>query len=452
VPAINGYDEPAHAGYMLTLVREGRLPNPLEGWSTFHPPLYYVASSVVWQLAEPFGPHAVLVALRLVGVAATLLAGAVSFRLLRQLGTNLPTTTVATLLTVFVPCRQLATTMLGNEAMAAALVAVALLFLVRLQRDPRRLACAVAAGVFAGLALATKYTALALLPASVLPFLRTRFEARERRAAAALAFAIALIAGPIYARNVALTGTPLPMTRTLEPMRSTENTFVLRPRLVSDYLWVPWGVFRNPTIFRRPLSSDPGQRFHREMLSVWGLVHAGVWWDPFERRVPWRLRVQGSWIGTVLTTLGLVPTLLCVAGFAAATRQVLKTRLRAPDAPLTVFAWCTLALFISFTWRAPSLAAVKASYLLPAGVPAAWFFARGVALLGTRVRRVALAFSAAAAIASAVVFTEGLVFDSPRPHPGSVRFWSGVAERLPGAHLVEPFTALGLVPEADATP
>ncbi|MDX1437924.1 MAG: NADH-quinone oxidoreductase subunit N, partial [Anaerolineales bacterium] len=38
VPPLAGFDAAAHAGYVLTLVDEGRLPHPHEGWSTFHPP------------------------------------------------------------------------------------------------------------------------------------------------------------------------------------------------------------------------------------------------------------------------------------------------------------------------------------------------------------------------------------------------------------------------------
>ena len=41
VTPLAGYDAGGHAGYLLTIVEEGRLPHPLEGWATFHPPLYY---------------------------------------------------------------------------------------------------------------------------------------------------------------------------------------------------------------------------------------------------------------------------------------------------------------------------------------------------------------------------------------------------------------------------
>ena len=55
VTPLTGYDAPAHAGYLLTLIEEGRLPHPMEGWATFHPPLYYVLGAGVWSLLEPLG-------------------------------------------------------------------------------------------------------------------------------------------------------------------------------------------------------------------------------------------------------------------------------------------------------------------------------------------------------------------------------------------------------------
>ncbi len=66
--------------------------------------------------------------------------------------------------------------------------------------------------------------------------------------------------------------------------------------------------------------------------------------------------------------------------------------------------------FVAFTARAPSVAAVKASYLLPLAVPAAAFFARGVDSLGGLARSLALAGSTVAALSAAVLFANGVVF------------------------------------------
>jgi len=468
VPALTGYDEPGHLAYIFTLVREARLPDPLAGWSTFHPPLYYAAASLLCRLADSASPYAQLLCLRSLGVAAAVICGAVAFQLVRGQRNEVSTATVAALLALFLPFRQLATTMIGNEAVAAALVAVALLFLIDLQREPGRLGRALAVGVFTGLALDTKYSAVALLPACVIPFLRTDLGARGRRAAVACGLAIALIAGPVYARNLALTGRLFPMTRDLEPMRSIEHSFALRARRASDYLFVPWGVIRNPSIAGESFDGIPGPPIHiqkegqtlevggrvlnRHMISVAGLVYAGVWWDPFEVRVPPQLHSAGSWLGTALTLLGVVPSVLVIAGFFVATRRLLSTGLRAAEAPVTLFAGCALALFVIFTWRAPSLVAAKASYLLPVGVPAALFFADGVASLGPRVRSAALAVSLVAALACAVAFTDGVLFNARAADPLVVGLWTRLSAFLPGQHLDEAVMALRRVPVVNGAP
>ena len=54
-PLCCGYDAPGHAGYVYTVAVEHRLPDPLEGWSTFHPPLYYLADAVVWKATSWLG-------------------------------------------------------------------------------------------------------------------------------------------------------------------------------------------------------------------------------------------------------------------------------------------------------------------------------------------------------------------------------------------------------------
>jgi len=428
VPLLTGFDEPGHAGYVLTLVRDARLPHPLEGWSTFHPPFYYLVASLLWRLAEPLGPSALILALRSIGVAATTISAVAAFLLVRRVDGDVMTATVATLLVVFVPCRQLSTTMIGNEATAAAVIALALLALCAFQRQPDRLGYAIAAGALIGLALATKFTALALLPACAIPFLRAGRDARWLRGTLVCALTIAALAGPVYARNLALTGTIVPMTRELEPMRTTEQVFVLRPREVADYVRIPWGVLLNPSI--RALAPDGNGRWlNHDMESVWGLVHAGVWYDPFGVRVPARLRDEGSSIGTVLTVLGIIPTLLTLAGLARATGMMLSTRLRDPDAPVTVFSWVALGLFVRFTWTAPALVAAKASYLLPLGVPCALFFARGLAVLGPRLRRVALGASLVAAGRARSASPR-----APYSTPGQrlLRSWSSGRLRRPG--------------------
>ena len=139
VPPLTGYDAGGHAGYALTLLDEHRLPSPLEGWSTFHPPVYYLTAAAVWGALDPLGPRAVMAGLRLIGGAALLAAAAAVFVLARRAGATQAVATVAALLFFFLPAVQLSAAMIGNEALAAGLGALALPSLLALQRDPRSL-------------------------------------------------------------------------------------------------------------------------------------------------------------------------------------------------------------------------------------------------------------------------------------------------------------------------
>jgi 4-amino-4-deoxy-L-arabinose transferase-like glycosyltransferase len=402
-----GYDDRGHMQYLATLVDEGRLPHPLEGWSTFHPPLYYLSGSLVSWPGRPVWSPLGLLAL---SALALLAAGLVSFRLVLHLGGGLAVAGVATALVLFVPCSQLAATMVGNEALGAGLAALALPALVRLQANPRELRTAAFAGLMAGLALATKYTGLFVAAACMVPFCRGDFDKRTLRALVLCGFVGVLVAGPVYVRNIKLTGSPIPMTRELEPMKGAEESLILRERRLLDYLWI------NPASLLRPsvqhMKGEPPASRNRNpaMTSVWGLTYASMWYDAHSHRIPGRFHRDGIYAGPLLTLLGIVPTALVVAGFLAALWGLLRRRGNTPDASLVVMAIAGLLTFVTFTWKAPSAAAVKASYLLPLVVPAAVFFARGVGLLSARLRAAGLLVSAVAALAAALVFANGLVF------------------------------------------
>ena len=75
-----GYDAIAHLEYLLTIAYEGRLPHPMEGWSTFHPPLYYLLGSFVYSALRPIGVEAAVVSVRAVSAFAMLVPGLVSDR------------------------------------------------------------------------------------------------------------------------------------------------------------------------------------------------------------------------------------------------------------------------------------------------------------------------------------------------------------------------------------
>lgn len=409
-PALSGYDAKRHAEYVAIIVDQGRLPHPLEGWSTFHPPLYHLLASLVVPHLRPIWTPKAMLGMRGISALAMLAAGFVSFRLVMRFGGGLAVACVAAALTLFVPCAQLSATMVGNEGLATGLTALALLALVKLQANPQDLRAAAVAGLMGGLALATKYTGFFVAVACVVPFCRRDLDRRMLRALVLCGVVGAVIAGPVYVRNIKLTGSPIPMTRHLEPMKSAEDKYIIRERKLVDYLWINPASLLRPTLYHVRGQEPSRDNRNPAMTNVWGLAYASMWYDAFGHRLPVMFHRDGIYAGPVLTLLGIVPTAMLVAGFLVGLRELLRRRGRTPDAPLVVMALAGLLSFIVFTLRAPSAVAVKASYLLPLVVPAAVFFARGVGLLQRRAQVAVLLISAAAALAAIVVFANGLVF------------------------------------------
>lgn len=437
-PGFWGYDEGGHAGYALAL-REGGLPHPLSGWSSFHPPLAHALAALVWTALEPLGPRAALAGMRAVSGFGVLLAGACVFPLARRLGAPPATALSASALALFVPVAQLSASMLGNEGLLAGLCAAALLAVVELHEDPTRRGAAARAGILTGLALLTKYSGAWLLAACALPFLR-RDLGRSGIGAAALCLGSALLlASPLYLRNLALTGTPVPMTRELEPMRSQEARLYAGPRRPSDYLRVPWDCGLHP--YAMVVVDGRWAGVHEPMRSVPCAVYTGAWFDAFGLRVERQQGSEGIGWATALLTLGVVPTLLLVLGFGLSLWRAVRSGGRAREAPLVAMSLLGAASFAAFTWIAPSLAAVKAAYLLPLLAPAGAFFGLGAALLGSRVRRAALAVSLAAAALAAWVFTTGAVFPPADP-ARSLAYWTAIGRQLPDSRVAEAASRL----------
>ncbi|HVN40438.1 MAG TPA: glycosyltransferase family 39 protein [Myxococcota bacterium] len=429
-----GYDEGGHAGYALA-IREQGLPHPLSGWSTFHPPAAHLVGAAAWSLAEPFGPRASLVALRLPSLLGLLAAVVAVFGISRRLGASDALALCAAAMCAELPVAQLAGSMIGNEGFCAGASALALWALVRLEKDPRRLRLAVAAGAFAGLAAASKYTGLWSVAACAVPFARRGLDRRGLRAAAACAACAVAVAGPAYLRNLAATGSLLPMTREREPMRSSEERLSAGARRVSDYLAIPWDCGRYPYV---AVVADGGiwAGLNPAMRSVPCLAYAGLWFDPFGLRANRTGPRDGVGWGVALLYSGLVPTLVAVFGLGHMVLRCARSRGRALEAPLV--AQCALGLtsFVAFTALAPSLAAAKSSYLLPLLAPGGAAFARGCALLPRPARRAAVALSLVAAALGGFVFTTGTVF-APARTDLSLAYWTHAGDALPGSWISE---------------
>ena len=416
---LSGYDGVGHAAYALTLLLEGRLPQPLEGWSTFHPPLYYGVLAALWGATAWLGAGTQLFVGRLVSVVAILVAGRVLFGILRDRGTGVAVSSAAVAILLFLPATQLAATTLGNEALGVAFASLALPAVLALQRDPTDARSAGLAGLCAGLALATKFTGLFVVGACVVPFLRRKLPRAAWRAAGLGVLAASLVAGPVYLRNLWLTGSPVPMTRDTGVVAKNEALFVVRERKLTDYIGLPLETLRRPSIAPRPPAAGTLRRelFNEAHVHVWGSAYASLWFDSYLRRIPLvgHGDREGAFWGQLLAGLGLLPTATMLLGLALAVRELLRPG-RSADAPLVGMAALALLSFVAFTVHNPAIVASKGSYLLPLLVPAGLFFAQGAAAMPSIARGVVLCVSGAAVATSALVFTADLIF-TPRPLP-----------------------------------
>lgn len=434
VTPLTGYDAPGHAAYVFGILEDGRLPHPYQGWSTFHPPIYYVLGAGVWRLLEPAGPQAVVAGIRGIGVLSLLAVGAVAFALARRRSSDGVAALAAALL-LLVPCVQMTGAMIRNEALAAAFAALAIAPILMLQRNPRNLAAAGAAGLLVGLAIATKVNGIFLLAGCAVPYLRPGLD-RSALRAALLVFGLAtLVAAPVTVRNLVLTGDPLPLNRDKPVAALAEASQVIRERRVLDYAWIDPRCLWRPSIHH--VAGDPPPpppRRNTAMTNVWGLAYASTWYDAFGHRIPTAFHRDGVWAGRLLVLLGLLPSGLLLLGFARATVEALRWHAGSDDAPLVAMSWAGLAAFVSFTYVSPTIGAPKAIYLLPLAVPAALFFVRGLPAAGSPLRAAALTGCAAAALLSALVFTQSLWFP-PIGREVMTGRWQLVGRALPDSHI-----------------
>jgi hypothetical protein len=212
-----GFDLGNHLTYVEFVLQRHALPLATDGWSMYHPPLFYVASALLSAAFAAWLPGLdPASALRVLPFLSGLTLVAVSWSLARTLAPgNVRALVLATLFAAAVPVNLYMAVYPSNEAPHAALAALALLITVRgLLVKRAGPALAAGTGVLLGLALLTKFTALILVPV-VAFFLACKLWVLERASAARIAsqlliFALALMApcGLWYVRNISYFGRP----------------------------------------------------------------------------------------------------------------------------------------------------------------------------------------------------------------------------------------------------
>lgn len=368
-PGLADYDGPGHALNVISLY-QGSLPSPTS-WSGFHPPLYHAVSALMWHVLPQSIP--VHIGMRFLSLAAGFGAVFVAWRALRRVTDEIDAAIIAALV-LGAPAFAIATSMLGNETACVLFVTLLYARLLDLPEEPRALwrhvLVSAAIGTLAMLSKSTGWVAVGLAAFAYLAhgLLHGR---RDLRRALATAFVVGaiplLIAGPFYLR-VGIAGGGSPLSFISGAALSPDLALVMSKqppgeRILQDYLNIPLATFTFPRY-------DQGGLMH----SVPGLLYATIWADG-----------QGQFVfmkeilfpvAKALTISGLVPTLLALLGGV-----VLLRRRRLGEIACLALGAVLLLSLLRYSWIFPRFSAVKASYLLPALLPAALALSAGMQVL-----------------------------------------------------------------------
>ncbi|MDJ0866002.1 MAG: glycosyltransferase family 39 protein [Myxococcota bacterium] len=375
IPLTTGFDATNHIVYVEHLRREGALPLPTAGWSTYHPPLFYAAVAALQEALAPAGASAERWGAKLPSFAAGLAQIWLAFGLARLLAPRRPGVSAAAVaFAAALPLNLYMGAYLSNEALHAACFGLAALLATRLLVAPRAtLAGGAALGLALGLALLTKLTA-AVVTAVAGFFVLVKVALVERAGPARLAALAAALAAPLlavsgwfYVRNVVLYGTP-----------------VVGNWDLPDQQWWSWPGFHTPAYYlgfgeslQRPVLSGFHSFADALYSSFWGdgwiAGRASAALPPAHIDPDWM--ALGYWLAIPLS-------LLLVVGLARALRTALGRGAgagpRAAWSFLLVLQFAMGYAMLSLTLQLPYFGQAKAPYLLGLVAPLAVVFALGV--------------------------------------------------------------------------
>jgi len=160
-----GYDANGHLSYIYQIKAGWGAPLANEGWSTFHPPLYYYTMSWLWKFLGPKVPSWPMhILFRLFSTVLNLgMAALVLLSIALLWPGDFSLSLLGLCFVLFVPLHIYTSSMIGNEQMVAFLTSLGLWLLILYDKKPRlHLHLAALMGIVCGLALLSKYTGVLL--------------------------------------------------------------------------------------------------------------------------------------------------------------------------------------------------------------------------------------------------------------------------------------------------
>jgi hypothetical protein len=369
-PPFRGFDARGHIEYVLHAASHWRVPLAAEGWSMYHPPVFYMLAAAVYaSLSESIGA-ARIIALKGVqfisgasGVGSVLCA----YLSLKKL---YPDDKAMQLLGVsvaaFLPMNLYMMGMITNETLAAFTISLALYLLLRVgfeQELTGREACLL--GIVNGLALLTKFTALFIVITTGTILMMRIFEhpaLRKRWLAHLMLFIVCTLSvcGWFYFRNIVVFGKP----------------FVGNWDEISSYQFFQKPGYRTLGFYSRFGSSLYGED-DKDLLEISFLdgEYGTLWGDAHHRFV----RTAGQQrLSRGILLLAVLPTIALLLGFCRSVRDALDPPYPNASLVLILLTGLTLTGAFYYTLKIPFYSSIKAFYSLSLITPFAVFAARGL--------------------------------------------------------------------------
>lgn len=416
-PPLRAFDGFGHFTYIWFMADNWRVPEPTSGWSFFHPPVYYWLMASVWTFFDQVDPLRRLSIGTCITATLGLTQGIVVYSIARR---YFPGRTLLHLLAagliLFLPVHLFTAGYLGNEGLNAVMCSVTLWTALWTLREPGWRRGAVLGACF-GVAMLTKFTAVAFVAGALGSIGLQTLVKRDWKNGILTVMAALTVMTPIcgwfYARNIVKYHDPFKVSRDEFLVRRHEDLQTCGKRDVWEYvLFDPLIVWRPQWPRGIPLTGElPGPVEHSSLReSVWTGAFANAFFDAVGAQVvpPITVSETSRRAGQWMLTLGLVPSFLVLVGLGTAIRRLWRRGWDDTLAPMLLTFTFMLLIFVQATRTVPMNAAVKATYLTPASVMFAFWFALGSDTLSRRFPRLfrpLLAWCAVLALSSVVVFS-----------------------------------------------
>jgi hypothetical protein len=369
-PPWKGFDTQEHIDYIRYVALTWRFPLATQGWSMYHPPLFYTLAAALYASLSGNIETIQMSALKVVQlIPAASCVGSVLCAYL-SLRTLYPDDRQMQLLGVsvaaFLPMNLYMTGMITNETLAAFTISLAVYLLLRVGFEKEltgREVCLL--GIVNGLALLTKFTAFFMFVTTGTILLMRIFghpPLRRRRLAHLMLFKLCTVSvcGWFYLRNIVEFGKPF--VGNWDQISGYE--FFHKPgyRTLGFYLKFGSALFDENIKDTLEISFLDG-----EYATLWGDAHGR-----FVRTVAQQHLSRG------IMLLAVLPTVALLLGFLQSVRAALDPPYPNPSLALVLLTMLTLTSIFYFTLELPFYSTIKAFFFLSLITPIAVFAARGL--------------------------------------------------------------------------